>query len=89
LEPREEAEAFIRRWDSLQEFFAHWERNSEGDLAGTFNNYRNLEEFEELFREHFRDFLSHQVNQEVGREVSSRRCAAGNPVRSAGSISLI
>src|SRR5580704_1369775 len=59
LEPREEAESFIRQWDSLQEFFAHWERNSEGDLAGTFNNYRNLEEFEELFREHFRDFLAH------------------------------
>ncbi len=73
LEPREEAEAFIRQWDSLQEFFAHWERNSEGDLAGTFNNYRNLEEFEELFREHFRDFLAHQVDQEVGQKVSSRK----------------
>src|SRR5271157_2080865 len=73
LEPREEAEAFIRQWDSLQEFFAHWERNSEADLAGTFNNYRNLEEFEELFREHFRDFLAHQVDQEVGQKVSSRK----------------
>ena len=56
LEPKEEREAFGRQWDSLQEFFAHWEKNSEGNFAGTFNNYRNLQEFEELFREHFRDF---------------------------------
>ena len=73
LEPREEAEAFIRQWDSLQEFFAHWERNNEGDLAGAFNNYRNLEEFEELFRKHFRDFLAHQLDQEVGQKISSRK----------------
>ena len=63
LEPKEEREAFIRQWDSLQEFFAHWEKNSEENLAGTFNNYRNLEEFEELFREHFRDFLADQVER--------------------------
>src|SRR5215831_10740474 len=25
LEPKEEREAFLRQWDSLQEFFAHWE----------------------------------------------------------------
>src|SRR6202162_1095711 len=27
LEPREEREAFIRQWDSLQDFFARWEKN--------------------------------------------------------------
>ena len=37
LEPKEEREAFLRQWDSLQEFFAHWEANSEGDFAGVFN----------------------------------------------------
>ena len=35
LEPKEEREAFIRQWDSVQEFFAHWETNSEGNFAGT------------------------------------------------------
>ena len=69
LEPKEEREAFGRQWDSLQEFFAHWENNSEANLTGTFNNYRNLEEFEELFREHFRDFLAGQVDQEVGQNI--------------------
>ena len=57
----------------LQEFFAHWEKNSEGNFAGTFNNYRNLQEFEELFREHFRDFLAGQVDQETGQKLSSRK----------------
>ena len=32
-------------------------RTSEGDFAGVFNKYCNLQEFEELFRGHFRDFL--------------------------------
>ena len=73
LEPKEEREAFSRQWDSLQEFFAHWEKNSEGNFAGAFNNYRNLQEFEELFREHFRDFLAGQVDREVGQKVLSRK----------------
>ncbi|HSZ80298.1 MAG TPA: serine/threonine-protein kinase, partial [Chthoniobacterales bacterium] len=29
LEPKEAREAFGRQWDSVQEFFAHWERNCE------------------------------------------------------------
>jgi hypothetical protein len=63
LEPKEEREAFLMQWDSLQEFFAHWERNSEANLADTINNYRNLEEFEELFRENLRSFLAREIGQ--------------------------
>jgi WD40 repeat protein/serine/threonine protein kinase len=73
LEPKEEREAFGRQWDAVQEFFAHWEKNSKGNFAGRFNNYRNLEEFEELFRVHFRDFLASQVEWEVGQKVSDRK----------------
>ena len=69
LEPKEELEAFCRQWNSLQEAFAHWENNSEANLTGAFNNYRNLEEFEELFRKHFRDFLASQVDREVGENI--------------------
>ena len=29
LDPKEEREAFLRHWDSLQEFFTHWQRNRE------------------------------------------------------------
>ena len=35
LEPKEEREVFIRQWDALQEFFAHWEKHSEANFAGT------------------------------------------------------
>ena len=69
LEPKEELEAFCRQWNSLQEAFAHWENNSDANLAGAFNNYRSLEEFEELFRKHFRDFLASQVNRGVGENI--------------------
>jgi len=73
LEPVEECEVFIRQWDSLQQFFTDWEKNSEANFNGTWNNYQNLEEFEELFRGHFRDFLERQVNQETGQKLLSRK----------------
>ena len=73
LEPKEEREAFGRRWDSVQEFFAHWKTNSDGNGVGTFNNYSNLQEFEELFRGQFRDFLEGQIDQETGQKLLSRK----------------
>ena len=69
LESKEDLEAFCRQWNSLQEAFEHWENNSEATLTGAFNIYRSLEEFEELFRKHFRDFLESQVNPEVGENI--------------------
>jgi WD40 repeat protein/serine/threonine protein kinase/ribose 1,5-bisphosphokinase PhnN len=71
--PLEECEVFIQQWNSLQEFFARWEENSEGNIAGACSEYRDLQEFEELFREHFRDFLTGQVERESGQEVSGRK----------------
>ena len=50
LEPKEDREVFIRQWDSLQQFFTDREKNNEANFNGTWNNYQNLEEFEELFR---------------------------------------
>ncbi len=64
---------FIRQWHSLQGFFARWEKNSEGNFAGACSEYRDLQEFEELFREHFRDFLAGQVEREGGQKVSGRK----------------
>src|ERR1700732_3000478 len=73
LEPKEEREAFGRQWDSVQEFFARWEANREEDLAGVFNRYCNLQEFEELCRGHFRDFLLGQVDREASQKLSNRK----------------
>ena len=73
LEPKEEREAFGRRWDSVREFFAHLKTNSDANGVGTFNNYNNLQEFEELFRGEFRDFLEGQIDQETGQKLLSRK----------------
>ncbi len=69
LEPKEEREAFLTQWDSLQEFLVRWEKNSEESFAAGCNNYRDLQEFEELFRGHFRDFLAGQIGQETGQKL--------------------
>jgi hypothetical protein len=69
LEPKEEREAFGRQWDCLQAFFAHWEKSSKETFSGSCNNYRDLQKFEELFREHFRDFLRGQVDQWTGQKL--------------------
>ena len=75
LEPKEEREVFIQQWDSVQEFFARWEKNNEGNFAEACNNYRGLQEFEELFREHFRTFLAGQVEREIGHKVLGEESA--------------
>jgi hypothetical protein len=84
LEPKQEREAFLGQWDSLQEFFAHWEANSDGDFVGTSNNYCNLQEFEELLRGHFREFLGVRWTRKPARNSSAGRYAGGNPARFAG-----
>src|SRR5271165_754922 len=71
LEPKEDREAFGQQWDSVQKFFAHWETNREGDFVGSFNSYSNLQEFEELFRTHFRDFLRTRLDQDAGQKLLS------------------
>jgi WD40 repeat protein/serine/threonine protein kinase len=83
LEPKEEREAFGRQWDSVQEFFARWEANREGDFTGVFNKYCNLQEFEELFRGHFRDFLLGQIDQEASQKLLKRKVRRwkSNPFR--------
>jgi WD40 repeat protein/serine/threonine protein kinase len=83
LEPKEDREAFGRQWDSLEEFFARWEKINAGNFAGTLNSYRNLGEFEELFRAHFRDFLAGEVDRKTKQEGFSRsvRQWKSNPFR--------
>jgi hypothetical protein len=56
---------------------------SDANLAGAFNNYRSLKEFEELFRKHFRDFLASQIKSsyiyKLGR-LSGRHVYPRTPV---------
>ena len=63
LEPKEEREMSFERWDSVQEFFSVCESRSA--FSEVCSNYHDLQEFEELFREHFRTFLAKQLEREI------------------------
>jgi WD40 repeat protein/tetratricopeptide (TPR) repeat protein len=66
-------EEFLQQWKALEDFLNSWSRNSEGAYVGAFNSYKSLEEFEHLFREHFRDFLFTQICGERERLLMARR----------------
>ena len=69
--PKPQREAFFRELDAVQEFFAAWENKKA--FAEACSSYSDLEEFESLFRTHFRDFLGRQLEKEiVPRERSAR-----------------
>jgi WD40 repeat protein/tetratricopeptide (TPR) repeat protein len=76
LDPPATREEFFRQWDLLKDFFDSWEKDSQGQFIGAFNSYNNLDEFEGLFREHFRDFLLVQVSDERQRRWLAQRAQA-------------
>jgi hypothetical protein len=63
LEPENRYKELVDRWRSLKDFFARREKNSEGHFVGAFNNYLTLDEFEDLFRTHFRDYLLSRLDK--------------------------
>src|SRR5258707_941303 len=83
LEPKEKRENLCRQWDAVQEFCAAWEKNGETEFRESCHDYRDLEEFENLFREHFRDFLAQQLDREIGLRKALRkvRFLESNPFR--------
>jgi serine/threonine protein kinase len=76
LEPEDRYKELVDQWRSLKDFFARWEENSEGHFVGAFNNYLTLDEFEDLFRTHFRDYLLSQLDRGT-----SHRMLAGKTKR--------
>src|SRR5260221_6089219 len=83
LEPKEKRENFCRQWDAVQEFCGGWEKNGETDFRKYCHDYQDLEEFENLFRAHFRDFLARQLDREIGLGKALRkvRYLESNPFR--------
>jgi conflict system STAND superfamily ATPase len=83
LEPKEMRENLCRQWDAVQEFFAAWEKNGGTEFRDCCHNYQDLEEFESLLREHFRDFLARQLDRETGLRKALRkvRYLESNPFR--------
>jgi ketosteroid isomerase-like protein len=81
LEPKEEREISFEQWDSVQEFFAAWEKRSA--FSEACSAYHDLQEFEELFREHFRAFLAKQLEREITPRKGPQRAQywKSNPYR--------
>ncbi|MBV8211668.1 MAG: serine/threonine protein kinase, partial [Verrucomicrobia bacterium] len=71
LESGEESKVIAEQPESERDLLADWEDKQVG--ATDFYRYKTLEEFEELFRGHFRDFLADQLKQDGGRELRERR----------------
>jgi AAA ATPase domain len=63
LQPKMQREAFFRDWDAVQEFFTVWEKQK--TFAEACSRYSDLQQFESLFRTHFRDFLARQLEKEI------------------------
>jgi energy-coupling factor transporter ATP-binding protein EcfA2 len=67
----------------VQEFCAAWEKNDGTQFRECCHEYRDLEEFENLFREHFRDFLARKLDRQIGLRKALRkvRYLESNPFR--------
>ncbi len=78
---KEGRETFFRQLDAVQEFYAGWEKHSA--FTEACSDYSDLQDFENLFREHFRDFLARQLEKEVvARERPAKaRYWKSNPFR--------
>jgi conflict system STAND superfamily ATPase len=63
VQPRDRRETFFREWDAVQDFFLTWQKQP--GFIQACNDYSDLQEFESLFREHFREFLRRQVEKEI------------------------
>jgi eukaryotic-like serine/threonine-protein kinase len=70
LEPRPEPQVSATEADSERDFLAEWEDKRKGTTD--FNRYKILEEFEEQFRSHFRDFVADQIKQDAGSKLPER-----------------
>src|SRR5258708_3338991 len=83
LEPKEKRENLCRQWDGVQEFCAAWEKNGGTEFRECCHDYQDLEEFENLFREHFRDFLARRLDREIGstKALQKVRYLESNPFR--------
>jgi hypothetical protein len=83
LEPKEKLENLCRGWDAVQEFFAAWERNGGAKFRESCHDYRDLEEFADLFRQHFRGFLAGQLDRGIASKKALRKVPfpESNPFR--------
>src|SRR5258706_226959 len=73
LEPKEQRESLCRQWDAVQAFLAAWKKNGATEFRESCHDYQDLEEFENLFREHFRNFLVRRLDRQIASRKALRK----------------
>jgi hypothetical protein len=83
LEPKEKREHLCGQWDAVQKFCTAWEKTAGTGFREWCHDYQDLEEFENLFREHFCDFLARRLDRGTSSSKALRkvRCLESNPFR--------
>ncbi|MBV9731519.1 MAG: hypothetical protein JO275_02010, partial [Verrucomicrobia bacterium] len=82
LEPKEEREEMCRQWDEVQEFLARWKTDNPIQFRECCQEFLDLEEFANLFRRHFRNFIVEQLERQTqGRAPLPSRFRGSNPFR--------
>jgi energy-coupling factor transporter ATP-binding protein EcfA2 len=83
LEPGEQRENLFRHWDAVQEFCGAWEKDDGTGFRECCHDFRDLEEFEDLFRKHFREFLARRLNPAIPSGKTTRKVlySGSNPFR--------
>jgi hypothetical protein len=83
LEPKEQRENSCRQWDAVQDFCAAWGNNAGTGFRECCHDFQDLEEFENLFRGHFREFLARRLEPGIAPGRASRKVpySGSNPFR--------
>ena len=83
LEPKEEREEMCRQWDAVQDFFAKWQNDNEIQFRECCQEFLDLEEFANLFRQHIRKFLVEELDPQIDSKKAplQNRFRASNPFR--------
>jgi chromosome segregation ATPase len=83
LEPKEQREEMCRQWDAAQDFFAKWEKDNEIQFRECCQEFLDLEEFANFFRQHFRNFLVEQLDRRIDQKKAplQNRSRGLNPFR--------
>jgi hypothetical protein len=83
LEPKEKREHLCRQWDAAQEFCTAFEKTAGTGFSECCHDYQDLEEFENLFREHFRYFLARRLDRgtSTSKVLQKVRYLESNPFR--------
>jgi hypothetical protein len=83
LEPKEQRENLFQQWDAVQDFCAAWGKDAGTGFRECCHDFHDLEEFENLFRGHFREFLARRLDLGIASGKASRMVpySGTNPFR--------